>query len=240
MYVMDTHEQTIDISQLTCWYQPIYNLGAGSLYGYEALVRYQLQHDLHPLNIFEQVRPKENRSILDCQLMIRAQRMFNNTVPGYLFLNIFPSTLIDSGFISWWDKYSNIYPHTVLEISGCERISDWEYLKSVVIALKRRGVRIAVDDMGSSFSFLKYWVELKPDYVKLDRYYTVDLTRNVMKQRILDSLVNMSHGISEVIVVGVEDMECLEAARQLGASYAQGYILGKPAPIEKLANAVNA
>jgi len=180
------------------------------------------------------VYPKENRSILDCQLVLKAQRLFNNASSDHLFINVFPSTLMDSGFISWWDKYSNIYPHIVLEVSGCERISDWEYLKSVANALRRRGIKIAVDDMGSSYSFLKYWVELKPDYVKLDRYYTTDLTRNVMKQRILDSLVKMAYGISEVIVVGVEDIESLEVARQLGASYAQGYILGRPAPIEDL------
>lgn len=226
-------ERAIDISNLTCWYQPIIGINANDVLGYEAFLRHRDNIGLSPLEIFKNAQEQGERTILDCQIMIKAQQQFVDMTSSTLFLNVFPSTLLDRFFLTWWDKFSGIIPNLALEISECEPIGDWKTLKYITDALRMRGVKIAIDDMGEGYSFFKHWVELEPDYIKLNRYYMSNLLNCEKKQKILKSLVSLFHGSTNIIIQGVEDFESLELARYLGIEFAQGYALGAPAPIEK-------
>jgi EAL domain-containing protein (putative c-di-GMP-specific phosphodiesterase class I) len=223
----------INISDLTCWYQPIYKLSSNDVLGYEALVRNKNRNGVSPFEIFRQAEAQGEHVILDCQIIIKAQQQFQNNMMSPLFLNVFPSTLLDRSFITWWDRYSGIVPSLALEISDCEPISDWRELRAVIDSLRMRGVKIAIDDMGEGYSFLKHWIELEPDYVKLNRYYITDLAGSSMKQRVLKYLVKIIDDPEKLIIVGVEDIETLGIAKELGIMIAQGYALGMPAPLDR-------
>lgn len=226
--------QTIVTSDLVHWYQPICQLETGEILGYEALVRNKFLKEFSPLEIFKQAAEEGKRTYLDCHLLFQAVNSVSYICDYMLFLNVFPSTLLEKWFLSWWDEHFTAPVPLVIEISESEPVNDWEALKSVIAELRKRGVKIALDDMGSEYSFFQRWVELSPDYIKLDRYYAVGLAQNSLKQRIIKYLTKLFDGYSKIILEGVETEEDLNTAKQLGISYAQGYLLGRPSPWENL------
>lgn len=226
--------QTIDTSNLVHLYQPICQIETGEILGYEALVRNKFLNELSPLDIFKQAEQEGCRINLDCELLCKAINSIKEVSPYMLFLNVFPSTLLEKWFLSWWDEHFVNPAHLVIEISESEPINDWETLKSVINKLRKRGVKIAVDDMGSGYSFFQHWIELNPDYIKLDRYYAAGLAENSLKQRIIEHLTKLFDGYSIIILEGIETEKDLNTAKQLGISYAQGYLLGRPSPWKNL------
>lgn len=224
--------QTIDISDLVHWYQPICQIETGEILGYEALVRNKSLNKLSPLDIFKQAEQEGCRTELDSYLLFQAINSVSYT--SNLFLNVFPSTLLEKWFLSWWDEHFVTPAPLVIEISESEPVNDWKALKSVITKLRKRGVKIAVDDMGSGYSFFQHWVELNPDYIKLDCYYAAGLAENPLKQRIIEHLTKLFDGYSIIILEGIETEEDLNTAKQLGISYAQGYLLGRPSPWKSL------
>lgn len=225
--------QIIDSLQLTHWYQPIFRLETGDILGYEALLRNNKPSlKFEPMDIFEQAERKDCRTALDCQLLFKAMDSMKAASHNKLFLNIFPSTLLEPWFLSWWNAHVIVFFPVVLEISESEPVYDWKTLKTIINKLQDKGVKIALDDMGAGYSFFQHWVELKPDYIKLDRYYAVDLAKNPLKQKILESLMNLFNITTEVILEGIDNAEDLKTAKLLGVPYAQGFLLGRPAPLK--------
>jgi EAL domain-containing protein (putative c-di-GMP-specific phosphodiesterase class I) len=222
--------QTIDASNFVHLYQPICQIETGEILGYEALVRNKSLNELSPLDIFKQAEQEGKRAYLDSHLLFQAVNSVSYVCNHTLFLNVFPSTLLEKWFLSWWDEHFITPAPLVIEISESEPVNDWETLKSVINKLRKRGVKIAVDDMGSGYSFFQHWVELNPDYIKLDRYYAAGLAENSLKQRIIKHLTKLFDGYSIIILEGIETEKDLNTAKQLGISYAQGYLLGRPSP----------
>jgi EAL domain-containing protein (putative c-di-GMP-specific phosphodiesterase class I) len=108
-------------------------------------------------------------------------------------------------------------------------------LKSVTKELQARGVKIAVDDMGGGYSFFQQWIELEPDFIKLDRYFAEDLSICSRKQKTISSLVDLLSGTTDIIIEGIETEEDLNIAESLGINYAQGFLLGRPSPWKDMA-----
>jgi len=231
---IDIHKSTkiFDTLKLTHWYQPIFRLETGNVHGYEALVRDKSSYGLSPIDIFERAEQENCRNTLDCQLLYEAFNSMKKMNACMSFLNIFPSTLLKPGFLPWWKEHLSEYSSVVLEITESEPVSDWSKLKSTINELRNGGAKIALDDMGSGYSFFRHWIELNPEYIKLDRYYAAGLAQSLPKQRVLESLITLFDNSTEVILEGIETTEDLETAKSLGIHFAQGFLLGKPFPLE--------
>lgn len=224
--------QIIASLNLVHWYQPIRQLDTDNIIGFEALIRNRPQYNLSPLDIFKQAEQEGCRNTLDCQLILNAMASKAKIRPLTLFLNVFPSTLLEKWFLPWWDKHLSNVASLVLEILESEEVVDWSSMRSVIYELRDRGVSIALDDIGAGYSFLRRWVEFQPEYIKLDRYYASGLVQNSSKRRVIESLTKRFHGSTQVILEGIEKVEDLDTAKQLGINYAQGYLLGRPSPLE--------
>ncbi|WP_313342122.1 EAL domain-containing protein [Sedimentibacter sp.] len=220
------------IYSITHWFQPIYNLKNNSVIGYEALLRDASDLQLSPVNILKNAEQKGCRNILDLTSIKNALDIYKGE-SHYLFLNIFPSTLLKGNFLSWWDIHVPRKIPVVLELLESEPISDWEKLKAIINELKRRGIKIAIDDMGAGYSTIRQWVELDPEFVKLDKYFSENLSVNTRKQKIIKSYADLFSDTSKLIIEGIEKKEDLETIYHLGVQYAQGYFLGRPSPRKK-------
>ncbi|MGM8366558.1 EAL domain-containing protein, partial [Virgibacillus sp. W0181] len=123
----------------------------------------------------------------------------------------------------------------VLEISESEIIKDFVSFKKQLRELKIQGFLIAIDDVGKGFSDMQTMIELEADYLKLDRYFSQDLHLSTQKQSFVSFFVNYcKQNNSELILEGVENYAEMETAKSMGVPIAQGYFLGKPAPLKKL------
>lgn len=78
---------------------------------------------------------------------------------------------------------------------------------------------------------------MEPDFIKLDRYFSIDLQKSKQKQTMIKFLLKYSNVTNcKIILEGIENEEVLKKARKLGVSYAQGFHLGKPAALKHYLN----
>ncbi|BDP44313.1 hypothetical protein DAETH_42820 (plasmid) [Deinococcus aetherius] len=122
---------------------------------------------------------------------------------------------------------------TWLELEVTERLAMREVERTVTVlrALRRLGVRVALDDFGQGHSSLSHLAHLPLDVLKVDRALISGLGRAGQADRVAQAVVALGRGLGlEVVAEGVETPAQLEAAAALGCGRAQGFLLGRPLP----------
>jgi EAL domain-containing protein (putative c-di-GMP-specific phosphodiesterase class I) len=96
--------------------------------------------------------------------------------------------------------------------------------------LRGRGMRIAVDDAGAGFASLRHVLELRPDFIKVDRSLIHGIAEDHARRVAVSAFLSLALDIgSTVVAEGVERPADLSVVRELGLHAAQGYLLGRPA-----------
>jgi diguanylate cyclase (GGDEF)-like protein len=153
---------------------------------------------------------------------------------GRLFLNLLPQNLLDWTDLAQWLgeqlAANEIDPHdVVLEVTEHGLTEDEMLLAGAVAPLRALGCDIAIDDLGAGSSGLKTWAAIRPDYVKVDRYFVAGIEQDAVRGEILRSVVDMGRVTGcRVIAEGIENREQYALLLELGVDYLQGYLLGRP------------
>jgi diguanylate cyclase (GGDEF)-like protein len=101
--------------------------------------------------------------------------------------------------------------------------------------LKSIGISLALDDFGTGYSSLSCLTAFPFDKIKIDKSFIGSLTRGHESSAIISSIVTLACGLDmSVTAEGVETREQFERLRTLGVNFAQGYLLGRPVPIDQL------
>ncbi|MCA9523679.1 MAG: EAL domain-containing protein, partial [Myxococcales bacterium] len=110
-------------------------------------------------------------------------------------------------------------------------LDDVRDVASRVVRLREMGFRIAIDDLGAGYAGLSYFARLEPEVVKLDMSLIRHIDHELTKQRVVASMVSVSHELGmTVIAEGVEIEGERDTAHALGCDLLQGYLFAKPAP----------
>lgn len=220
-------------------YQPIYELSDFTIIGYEAFIRPNDYKD-NIENLFLEAKKQNFLYELDTISIKNAvftffEKGFTNTK---LFINVFPSTIINPSFIPFFEELMKQVDkplnRIVLEINEAEEILDFNQLRKIINILKNKGIMFAIDDFGKGLISIKNVIELEPDIVKLDRFFSSNLFTSEKKQKMIRSLVDYFDDDVILILEGIEQPEELSIAKVLGISIGQGYLIGKPRYIENL------
>lgn len=224
-------------------YQPIWNLNNWKIFGFEALMRFPDGFcDGNIEEAFEQARNEGCIYELDTMSILRVISSFPlDPLDGrLLFINLFPSTLVNEKFESFIEHVSLNYPEIkgkiVFELSETrheEAIWKNPQLKKKISYLKDKGFFVALDDVGKGAATLRKIIEFAPNCIKLDRYFSKDLYASKDKQRMLTFLTHYSKNRMVVILEGIENAVDLAMAKVLNIPVAQGYLLGKPQRISE-------
>jgi PAS domain S-box-containing protein len=128
----------------------------------------------------------------------------------------------------------------VLEITEREPIEDYVLLRRAIAGLGV-AVRWAVDDAGAGYASLRHIIELKPDYVKLDRGLVSGLSVDPVRQALIAGMLHFAGSIGvKLIAEGVEtDAERLTLSA-LGVELGQGYLFDRPGPANTSSDAESA
>ena len=98
--------------------------------------------------------------------------------------------------------------------------------------LRERGVRFALDDFGSGLSSLKYLKRLPVDFLKIDGAFVRDLSKDAESRAMVKAINQMARDLCiQTVAEGVESLATLQALKELGIDYVQGYAIGIPAPL---------
>jgi diguanylate cyclase (GGDEF)-like protein len=223
-------------------FQPILDGATREAIGYEALTRGPHGHELNsPLALIAAAAKCGLSTDLERACITSALGSYRQLrLQGRLFLNVLPQTLLDwHDFADWLgDRLAaaRIDPHdVVLELTEHGLSEDETMLAAAVAPLRAIGCDIAIDDLGAGSSGLKTWSAIRPDYVKVDRYFVAGVEQDAVRSEILRSVVDMGRVTGcRIIAEGVENREQFALALELGVDYLQGYLFGQPQRVPQL------
>jgi diguanylate cyclase (GGDEF)-like protein len=121
-----------------------------------------------------------------------------------------------------------------LEITETAAIADLDQARQFISSLRGWGCRFALDDFGVGFSSFTYLKHLPVDFVKLDGSFIRNLPNDAADQHLVRAMVEVARSLGkQTIAEFVGDEATVKLLRTLGVDYAQGYYIGRPAPMEE-------
>jgi len=228
----------VDAHEFFVEYQPIYDLAATELTGFEALVRWH-----HPekgamapdtfipaaeesgliiplgLNIIQEVCRRINEYHLD------------HTTP--ISINLSVRQLLQNDLTRTIEEIfsqHNIDPEMItFEVTESIFLENLKLAREQLLELKKLGVKIAIDDFGTGYSSLSYLRELPFDVLKIDRSFIRNITHDTTSQDIVRTLLMLSGALDmTVIAEGIEEEEQRLCLTRLGCSKGQGFYFSRP------------
>ena len=120
-----------------------------------------------------------------------------------------------------------------LEITESVFIDDFSRAVSILRRLKLLGVRIAMDDFGTGYSSLSYLQSFPFDKIKIDQTFISNLEHNPQSAAIIRAVIGLGRSLDlPVMAEGVETKEQLEFLAHEACDEVQGYLMGRPLPID--------
>jgi diguanylate cyclase (GGDEF)-like protein len=216
--------------------------GAGLLHGAEALVRWQ--HPDNGLALPDTFIPfaEEHGLIAEigAYVLERSLQVLDRWSDHELVcaVNVSVTEVSEPGFASSVLRRladHQVAPHRLcLEITETQMMQRPEHVAAVLADLGAAGVRVAIDDFGTGFSSLAYVRNLPAHLLKIDRTFVSDLPASARDVAVVASTVRLAHELGmQVVAEGVETPEQLACLQLLGCDLAQGYLLGRPVPVEE-------
>ena len=100
--------------------------------------------------------------------------------------------------------------------------------------LKTNGVLVILDDFGTGYSNLHCLGDLRPNYIKIDRSFTLKALNNQYEHDLMTQIITMTHKLDLTICVeGIETEDEFAKISELDPDYIQGFLFGKPQPAEE-------
>ncbi|WP_332698671.1 EAL domain-containing protein [Halalkalibacter lacteus] len=237
---MELH-RAIERNELVLLYQPKVNLKTGRIIGTEALVRWN-----HPK--WGMVYPADFIPIAEdsgliipigewvlhtaCTQMKKWNE--NRSIAQTISVNLSPKQFSQTNLVATVArilKESELDPKC-LELEITESMTaDIDQTISILLELKRLGVRLSIDDFGTGFSSLNYLNQFPVDTLKIDESFVRELNRNPNNETIVKTIISMAHSLQlNVVAEGIETREQLVFLQQHLCDEGQGFFFTKPLP----------
>jgi len=226
-------------------FQPIASLRDGSIHAHEALIRGPKGLPFHMPDALLAAARREGLLLeFEVACVVAALETWAALrQPGRLFVNLSAAAMIEmlrkrsSDAISRSIQKLGLQPRMLtIEITEQDHVTDIQALIEAVHKMREAGLLLALDDFGDGHSSLRLWSEIQPDVVKIDKYFTADLSHRPKKVQTLRALLQIAETFGTALVAeGIETADNLRIVRDLGIGLGQGYYLGRPIPQPRVA-----
>lgn len=215
-------------------FQPIVGLTTRAVVGVEALARFPGLGD-GPAEVFAEAWSLGLGMEMELKAAAAAFDGVHLVPQGaYLAVNLSPATLVSGMFLDVVASASA--ERIVVEITEHAAVEDYPGLVAAVKQLADIGVRLAIDDVGTGFSGLDHILRLTPNILKVDGALVGGVDESIGKQAMVAALVTFAARMdTTVIAERIETSAELNALRILGVDCGQGYLLGRPGPLDPFA-----
>src|SRR5436305_8023852 len=205
-------------------YQPIVHVDTGTIAGVEALTRFD--DGRSPEFWFTECERLGTAAELDLLIIERALADLPLLPQGYLAVNLSPSTLRDPRLTDLLLGPRVPAERIVVEVTEHARVADYLEAQRVLGALRRAGVRVAVDDAGAGYSTFRHILQLRPDIIKMDQSITRDIDTDPARRALATALVIFAGEVgASVVAEGVETHAELCALTSAGIYRGQGFAI---------------
>jgi c-di-GMP phosphodiesterase len=224
------------------YYQPIFALADRRIVGCEMLMRWVLPDGrIVPPSAFIPLAESTGRiEAMTWQVLREALSELREAMaadPGFrLSFNVVPRHFMAPGFaadLARVVREAGVAPaQIVLELTERDAFDDAEAAGAVVRGLRADGFRVALDDVGVGHSGLSHIQSLRPDTLKVDKFFVDALGADATANVVIDMLVRLAAELGmSVVAEGVETEAQLAALRGCGVDRGQGYLVSPPVPL---------
>ncbi len=234
--------ESLDRRELTLHYQPIIEVESGRLKGFECLCRWE-HPELGKIAPIEFIPLAEEAGLIDRlgrQCLEEAARQLavwrdqGVATPGlYLSVNVSKRQLLVPDMIEHLERTLTAagLPRSALALEITETaLGDSRVpIRPVLVALRRLGYRLMIDDFGTGTSSLTSLHDVPADVLKIDRGFILHMQRDHSYTAIVDAVVNLARNLHlEVIAEGIEEPGQFSQVQSLGCHAVQGYLFSPP------------
>ncbi|WP_448628260.1 putative bifunctional diguanylate cyclase/phosphodiesterase [Geodermatophilus sp. URMC 64] len=229
----------IERREITLLYQPIFSAGDGEPVAVESLARWE-HPDRGPISPATFVPLAEESGLIaglgllvldeTCRQLAAWDAELGPAAPMRANVNVSALQLdenLPAQVRAALHRHA-LHPGRVsIEITESALMADPALARGVLQQLRDLGVEVAIDDFGTGYSSLAYLRHLPVDCLKVDRSFVAELAEG--HAEIASAVIALAHTLNLCTVAeGVETVEQAEALARLGATYLQGFSLGRP------------
>jgi EAL domain-containing protein (putative c-di-GMP-specific phosphodiesterase class I) len=232
--IIDRLDPVLAGEGLSVQFQPVREVGFGTMVGCEALARFSAGPIRGPELWFADAQAVGLGPELEMVAVAAALRALPRLpAPLFLAINVSPATVM-SGVLT--DVLSGAdCRRVVLELTEHVPIEDYSAVVSALAQLREHGIRVALDDTGAGYAGFRHLLGLQPDVIKLDISLTRDIDHDVSRRALAAALVAFAGDVgAQIIAEGVETEAELETLGKLGVPWVQGYFLGRPQELDSM------
>ena len=176
---------------------------------YHRITRYVIQNTLEAIQKYK----------IPCSLNISLSDIENERTMNHLFETI--RTF----------EYNDLL---TIELLETEDFKNYDAVYNFCVKVRSYGLKVALDDFGSGYSNFSHILHLPVDYIKIDATLISNIDRDHNSRLMVETIVDLAKKLHVMTIAEfVSSKEILEVVTEIGVDYAQGYYLGKPAPIEE-------
>ncbi|HEX3831555.1 MAG TPA: EAL domain-containing protein, partial [Solirubrobacteraceae bacterium] len=236
-------ESALREDRMLVYAQPIVAIAGGHRVGAELLLRMRAAEDpatvLGPAAILPAAERYGLVQTIDAWMVRQALALAPSFAPS---VNLSAVTLSDSAarqeILDILRADRDSARSLVFEITETATTESLDAASEFAGELTRLGCGLALDDFGTGYGSFTYLRRLPLRHLKIDRSFVLNITASEDDRRIVQSVVSIAGQFGlRAIAEGVEDSETLALLAQLGTHYAQGYHLGRPAPLSSMLGA---
>ncbi|OWV80038.1 diguanylate cyclase [Rhizobium sp. R635] len=230
-------------AEIVPYYQPLVDLKTNKIIGFEALARWRTASgEFIPPSEFIPVAEEAGLIVDLTDQLLRHACTDALSWPSDLVLsfNLSPIQLSDRLLGLRILKILGdvgLPAHRIeLEVTESAIIQDAVTARIVLDDLVNAGVRIALDDFGTGYSSLSQLSSYRFDKIKIDRSFVASFETDEKQDKVIKAIIALGAGLGVTITAeGIEEESQRQRLQDLGCDIGQGYLLGRPAPAERLA-----
>lgn len=216
-------------------YQPVVDVAARRVVGYEALTRVGSGRFENVETLFRAA--EANDALWSLERLCRRRHLEGVPVlqpDQMLFLNVEPDSAHDPHltgppFLEALRSADLTPRQIVLELTEHSAVRDFVAFRRTLDQFRALGFRLAMDDVGSGYAGLQAIAEIAPDFIKADMHLVRGLHISAIKRELIDTMQRFSESTGITLVAeGVESTDELAALVEVGVRCAQGFLFARP------------
>ena len=234
----------LDEERLVLQAQPIMDLHTGEIHQYEMLLRMRdpLGELIPPAAFLPVAERYDLIGAIDKWVVRKAIEMLGEELARknrlVFEVNISGASTGDPELLALIERElvaNGVEPQQIIfEITETTAVSNIPQAQEFAGQLNALGCRFALDDFGAAFASFYYLKHLPFDYLKIDGEFVRSCVNNQTDQLVIQAVVDIARGLGKKTVAEmVGDQETLDLLRRMGVDHAQGYHVGRPAPLAK-------
>lgn len=221
-------------------YQPVITLSDNTLYGFEALIRWEhpKRGIIPPDDFIGAVEASPLVVQIGYTIIEKAVKQLKQwhddyKLPVHMSINLSAKQFVHEGLCEKItdiiDEIGIAHEYIAFEITERAFVEDMDAANIMLLKLRAQKFRLYMDDFGTGYSSLTYLLHFPVDAIKIDKSFVEWINIDETSEHIVKSIIFLAHNLNmKIIAEGVETKDHLDKLIDFLTDYGQGYYFAKP------------